>query len=182
MPSSHLLLEEPIRMASILEPSKAVSFSSYSPSFFLFLFFAVNVFAIWFFFSIYRSIACFFIEPFVLDLLFLNKIYYDLLFMFFFCRVFFLQWQRSLEHWVLNLDLLKLFLAVSKLACLVCFFSLSQILLNCAVFWDRPGFQKLWSFYWRIGERVMYGEWLCILDSLMMFFVVCSGSFWLFLG
>lgn len=27
MPSSHLLLEEPIRMASILEPSKAVSFS-----------------------------------------------------------------------------------------------------------------------------------------------------------
>lgn len=72
MPSSHLLLEEPIRMASILEPSKAVSFYY---SFLLFLVFSI---------LIYRSCFCdYFIDFVIIDLI---EIVVDA-----FCRVFSLQ-------------------------------------------------------------------------------------------
>lgn len=104
MHSSHLLLEEPIRMVSILEPSKAVS------NFFFFFFFVLLLLL---FFDVLFS--------FLLLVCFLNL----------FCvfRVSFPQWQRLLERSVPNLDRSRLFLLVLKLECQVCIFLLFALLL-----------------------------------------------------
>lgn len=134
MPSSHLLLEEPIRMASILEPSKPVSL------FFLSRFSVFSSFS----FPIYGSIACF---VFII-------IYLFMLF-FFFCRAFFLQWLRSLGHWDLNLDPLRLFLVVSRLGCLVWYLTLIYLLI---LFYFLFLFSKLlkWYYMWLFVWCLLY--------------------------
>lgn len=96
MHSNHILLEEPIRMASILEPSKAVSlcFRPQIPFFFF---------------------TCF---SLVIHLVFDDSLF--LWWRFWCCsRVSSRQWPRSWVRWVLSLDPSKLSLAAWKLGCLV---------------------------------------------------------------
>lgn len=126
MHSNHLLLEEPIRMASILEPSKAVSI------FILFYFILLDL--------------CICVNDWGVDgLPGVGG-----------CRVSSLQWRRSWARWAHALSRSRLFQLVLKLECLViesipyfcccfggCFFCIFYDFLLC---FSNAGSGKIWFF------------------------------------
>lgn len=99
MQSHHLLLEEPMRMASILEPSRSVSFHQTNEYYFV-------------------CVCVFWNGEMLINCLIF---FYHYCYLKLFCRISFLLCRRSWERLARNRDQLTLFLIVWMLECQVSF-------------------------------------------------------------